>query len=259
LVQNPQHPSYGLRIHAPYAEGAVAQWDGLGHVGENRQSTVLLAEELAFVTIDPESGRRVNGRSSHLGPCLAGLFLGELLIEGLAKPGKHADTVLLTGRAAPEGSTLAVVARVLADKGPKIKPVLSSMDRGLREQIGLDTWGTAALGLVEAGLLTPLCGEGGLRYKVLARSAHSAVSERLRAAASGKGKLDVRTALLLSMMTPAGLLPLVAPDRRERPCARKRIDHVLDGSQLKPIGKLTRTLAADTGELRVSPPLSVVS
>jgi hypothetical protein len=258
LDQNLQHPSHGLRIHAPRALTAVETLSQLDRVLAVRQTTVLLPEELAFATIDLDSGQRAHGTPTHLGPCLAGLFLAELLIAGVAIPGKHADTVMLTDRPTNEGTTLAAVARVVADKGPKIKSVLASMDRGLRHELGLDAWGTAMLGLVEAGFLTPLNGEGGLRYKVFAHSTHNAIFDRLRAAATGEGEIDPRTALLLSMMVPAGLLPVVAPERRQRRCARKRSDHALDGNHLKPIGKIARSLVAEVGKATAPAALEMV-
>ena len=47
------------------------------------------------------------------------------------------------------------------------------------------------------------------------------------------------------MTGPANLLELVAPDRRTRKHARRRIDHALDESSLRDIGGVVRKLLAE--------------
>ena len=47
------------------------------------------------------------------------------------------------------------------------------------------------------------------------------------------------------MTGPAQLLEVVAPDRRGRKHAKRRIDHALDSTQLQPIGELVRRVLAD--------------
>jgi hypothetical protein len=51
--------------------------------------------------------------------------------------------------------------------------------------------------------------------------------------------------MILSMTGPAQLLEVVAPERRGRKHARRRIDHAVDGSQLEPIGEVARHLLAE--------------
>ena len=68
---------------------------------------------------------------------------------------------------------------------------------------------------------------------------------RLQAAAADDGPMDPRTALLLNMTGPANLLEVVAPERRGRRHARRRIDHGLDGTDLEIYGKTVRKLIAE--------------
>jgi hypothetical protein len=73
------------------------------------------------------------------------------------------------------------------------------------------------------------------RHDVIDRAGREAIVSRLWLAALGDDPLDVRTAVLLSMIGPAQLLELVAPDRAGRKHARRRIDHALDATSLQPI------------------------
>ena len=41
----------------------------------------------------------------------------------------------------------------MAAKGPKMKAILSGMDRGLDHELGTGTWDTLVAGLEEAGVL----------------------------------------------------------------------------------------------------------
>jgi hypothetical protein len=189
---------------------------------------MLLAEELALIAIDPESGRHAIGTRDSLNACLAGLLVAEL----------HLDD-------RPESPLLSAAAEVVAEAGPKPKAVLSAMSRGLDRRTGLGTWDAVVAGLIDAGVVAPP--SGGLRPRnvVLDRVRRDAVVDRLRSAAAGDEPLDVRTALLLTMTGPAQLLELVAPDRSLRKHARRRIDHALDATSLQPIGESVRKVLAD--------------
>jgi hypothetical protein len=189
---------------------------------------MLLAEELALIALDPDSGRPAVGIRDNLNACLAGLLVAELHLEDR-----------------PASSLLDAAGEVSEQAGPKMKAVLSAMSRGLDRRLGSGTWDAVIAGLVEAGVVAPT--SGGLRHRneVLDRSAREAIVERLRAAAAGDGQLDVRTALLLSMTGPAQLLELVAPERSGRRHARQRIDHALDGTFSEPIAESVRAVLAD--------------
>jgi hypothetical protein len=206
---------------------------------------MLLSEELALVAIDGGSGRPALGVRAELNACLAGLMVAELVIGGLATTASDERRVVLSG-AAPGSAALEAAAGVVADKGPRIKAVLSGMERGLQRQLGTGTWETAVAGLAVAGVVG--AGDGGLRpkHEILEPGVREEVLARLQAAARGEGGHDVRTGVLLSMTGPARLLEVVAPHRSGRREARQRIDHALDGTNLAAIGKIVRTLIMES-------------
>ena len=206
---------------------------------------MLLAEELALVTINPSSGRHGLGLRSEINACLAGLLVAELIIDDVIAPGDKADRVAVTGRAEPKGVALAAATTVVIDKGPKIKAILSGMDRGLSRKIGLGTWDTTVAGLAESGVVEAMRGGVRPRNAVIQGFVRDSTVAALRHAAAGDGALDLRTSALLSMTGPAKLLEVVAPDRKARGHARNRIDHALDDTVLEPIGRLVRRLISE--------------
>ena len=189
---------------------------------------VLLAQELALIAVDPVSGRHALGVRDNLNACLAGLLVVEAQLEDR-----------------PASSLLDAAAEVRADAGPKLKPVLSAMSRGLTRRLGMGTWDAVIAGLVERGVLAP--STGGLRpgNPVVDRATRAEIVERLRIAAAGDDPLDVRTAVLLSMTGPAHLLQLVAPGRSGRKHARRRIDHALDATAVQPVAESVRKVLAE--------------
>lgn len=189
---------------------------------------MLLAEELALIALDPDSGRHALGTRDNLNACLAGLLVAELHL---------ADR--------PPSKLLDAAEKVVAEAGPKPKAVLSAMSRGLERRLGMGTWDAAVSGLVEAGIVEPTSGTLRPRNRVIDRTARDAIIERLRVAAAGDGPMDVRTAVLLAMTGPAQLLELVAPDRARRKHARRRIDHALDATSLEPIAESVRQVLSD--------------
>ena len=205
---------------------------------------MLLSEELALLAIDPRSGRHSLGTRSELNACLAGLLVADLVVGRFATTGSDERDVVLEGPA-PESAALAAAAGVVADKGPRIKAILSGMDRGLEQRIGTGTWDTAVAGLVAAGILGPAEGRVRPKHAILDPAAGEAAVARLQAAARGEGDAGLRTALLLSMTGPAHLLEVVAPERSGRREARRRIDHALDGTDLGSIGKLVRKVISE--------------
>jgi hypothetical protein len=203
---------------------------------------MLMAEELALVAIDPDSRRHSLGTRDQLNACLAGLLIGELVLDSVATAGDSKRTIVLTNSSTT--GLLGAVAEIVGEKGPKIKAVLSHMSRGLDQRIGLGTWDAVIAELVRNGVLVA---EGGwrTRYQLTDLTARESIVDRLRNAAAGQEPLDPRTAMVLSMTGPAQLLEVVAPERRGRKHARQRIDHALDGSQLEPIGEVARQLLAE--------------
>ncbi len=206
---------------------------------------MLLAEELALVAVNPDTGRHATGNRSHLNACLAGLLVAELVLDGAVAPGDPAGQVVVTSRKAPDSPTLAAAAQVVAEKAPKLKAVLQHMSRGLEGQLGLGTWDVIVAGLVADGALAPTEGSIRPRTDVLDARRRDGVVARLQSAANSDAPMDPRTALVLNMAGPANLLEVVAPERGIRRHARRRIDHGLDGTDLEIFGKTVRKLIAE--------------
>ncbi len=206
---------------------------------------MLLAEELALVALNPASGRHAVGVRSQLNACLAGLLVAELLLEGRVEPGERDGVTVATGDAASGSSTLDAAAAVVAEKGPKIKAILSHMDRSLSRRLGAGTWDVVMSGLVREGVVTGQEGPRRTRYKQVDIVVRDGIVDRLRAVAATDGALDRRTALVLSMTGPAQLLEVVAPERRDRRHAGDRIDHALDSTDFEPVGTVVRRLIAE--------------
>ena len=204
-----------------------------------------LAEELALVAIDPSSGRHALGLRSELNACLAGLLVAELLLDGVVEMSGKADRVVVTGKAEPKTKLLAAATAVVIDRGPKVKAILSHMDRGLSRRLGRGTWDAVVSDLVDAGVLAET--RRGVRHRndVLQPFVRDATVAALRVAVVGDSALDPRIAALLSMAGPAHLLEVVAPDKSTRRHARDRIDNALDGTPLEPLGKIVRRLISD--------------
>lgn len=204
-----------------------------------------LAEELALVAIDPSSGRHALGLRSELNACLAGLLVAELLLDGVVEIGDKEDRLVVTGKAGPTTRSLAAATAVVIDRGPKIKAILSHMDRGLAQLLGLGTWDATVSSLVEDGVLAAKRRGVRSRNDVLQPFVRDATVAALRVAAAGDSALEPRTAALLSMTGPAHLLEVVAPNRSMRQHARHRMDTALDGSPLESIGRIVRRLISD--------------
>jgi hypothetical protein len=204
-----------------------------------------LAEELALVAIDPSSGHHALGLRSELNACLAGLLVAELLLNGVVEMTGKADRVVVTGKAEPKTKLLAAATAVVIDRGPKIKAILSHMDKGLSRRLGRGTWDAVVSELVDAGVLAATRRGVRQRNAVLQPFVRDATVAALRVAAAADSVLDPRIAVLLSMTGPAHLLEVVAPDKSTRRHARDRIDNALDGTPLEPLGKIVRRLISD--------------
>ena len=61
------------------------------------------------------------------------------------------------------------------------------------------------------------------QHPILRPEVRQDVLDRVRAAATGDGPLDARTAALLALAGPSQLLQVVAPDRADRKVAKRRI------------------------------------
>jgi len=185
---------------------------------------MLMAEELALIAMNPRKRSPGLGMHQHLNACLAGLLLGDLVMKGAAEL-RPRDTIVLVPGASFFAGTLAGAAQVVVEKGPKIRAILSGMDRGLHRHLGRGTWDAVLAGLSE--------GVAGREVAI----------ERLRAAAASNEQIDPRTALVLSMTGPAHLLELMAQRHGAvRRHARDRIDHVTDGLPFEAISRAVRKI-----------------
>ena len=204
-----------------------------------------LAEELALVAVDPSSGRHALGLRSELNACLAGLLVAELLIDGVTEIGDKEDRVVLTGKVEPKSRLLAAATAVVIEKGPKVKAILSHMDRGFTQRLGLGTWDAVVSSLVDEGVLGATHRGVRTRNDVLQPFVRDAIVAALRVAAASDTALEVRLAVVLSMTGPAHLLEVVAPTRSTRRHARDRIDNALAGTPLESVGRIVRRLISD--------------
>jgi hypothetical protein len=206
---------------------------------------VLLAEQLALISLNPETGRHGAGLREVMNACLSGLLVAELMIDGTAARGEKDGTVVLKGPAS--GSrTLTAAGEVVAERGPKLRTVLSGMNRGLNRRLGTGTWDTTMAGLADAGVVASMSGGvRGTRFALLDAAARADLVADLRAAAAGDAPLDLRTAAVLSMVGPARLLEVIAPERATRRHARRRIDHALDSTEEAAVGREVRRVIAD--------------
>ena len=59
---------------------------------------MLLAEELALVSLNPESGRHAVGIRTQLNACLAGLLVAELVLDGVVEPHGSDGVAVAIGR-----------------------------------------------------------------------------------------------------------------------------------------------------------------
>src|SRR5687767_13587112 len=109
---------------------------------------MLLAEELALVALKPESGRHQIGTGEALNACLAGLLVAELLLDGSAGLGDRDDRIVaVPGSEIARSPALAAALEVVAEKGPKMRAVLSHMSRGLKQRLGMTTYDAVFSGL----------------------------------------------------------------------------------------------------------------
>lgn len=210
---------------------------------------MLLAEELALVAIRPDTGRHAVGGRPKLNACLAGLLVAELHLEGAVTAGHRKNEVTLLDRPVTASPALSAAARVVAEKGPRIRTILSHMNRWIERNGGRGTWEVVVSGLVRTGVLAPASGGVRRQNDVIDAQARQALIDRLRIAAEGDGAIEPRTALVLNMTGPAYLLEDVAPVRATRKHARRRVDRALDGTDYEYLGKAVRRVLADDEEI----------
>ena len=179
---------------------------------------MLIAEELLLLALDPRTGRMRTDTQRGLPVALAGALIGELRLEGaLEVQGRR---FIATG-ARPPHPLLAAAQQALAEpQGQTFSDQLRRHDgrRGL--------WLLLVEGLIAQGVLgrrrARLLLVTVTRHPVLRPTVREEVLHRVQAAATD-GVLEPRTAVLLALAGPAGLVKVVAPQRSDRDRARRRI------------------------------------
>lgn len=219
---------------------------------------MLLADELALVAIDPVTGRRFSGTGG-FDAVLAGLLIAELQIAGRATysgkqamfgpvtlPGSEASVAAIESLPHP---VLRVADRILAQKGPTLRPVISAMSRGLKSELGTSTSKAIEANLVASGKISPSTGWLRPKVSVLDPAGREEIVARVRRAAHSDGPVDDRTAALLDGIYSTGLTGrLLVDSRRDVAIVANRVHALLGSSPLGTIGVIVRDLIKPTGD-----------
>jgi hypothetical protein len=200
---------------------------------------MLLAEELLLLGLDPVKGTVVSSARRELLVGLAGALVGELALAGLVDlAGKRFIAV----GTPPEDPLLAAAHQALArSTGRRAADQLRRLDKGI--------------GGVWARLVDGLAGQGVLgrrrdrvlvftvtRHPVLQPAVREELLARVRAAAAGDGQLEPRTAVVLALTGPSGLLEVVAPDQASRRHAERRVE---TAAELTPVAPVVKKVIAE--------------
>ena len=201
---------------------------------------LLLAHELLLLGIDPERGTGTTTSRERLGVALAGCLVAELAVDGFV----DVSAARLTAGTPPVGAhpLLAEAALALQERPSRRSTAqLRRLDRalgGVRRRLVEDLVERGVLGRRRDILLGifPVT-----RHPVRDLLVHEEVLGRLRLAAGGDGPLDPRTAVLLALAGPAGLLEVASPLRAGRRHARDRMRTALG---LVPVAAIVRRVIA---------------
>ncbi len=214
---------------------------------------MLIAEELLLLALDPDTGKVLRDAQYGLHVALAGALIGELGLEGSL--GVQGRRFIATGTR-PSDPLLAAVPQVLAEpqgrsftdqlhrlgkRVGKLCPRPVGVPAGLAEPAGRSftdqlrrqdgrggLWPLLIDRLINLGVLgrrrDRILLVGVTRHPVLRPAVRDQVLHRVRAAAATDGELEPRTAVLLALSAPAGLLKVVAPQPADRDHATRRIN-----------------------------------
>lgn len=197
------------------------------------ETTVLLADELLLLALDPEKGRPVNSSREPLKVCLCGALVAELGLDGhVALQGKRFE---VTGSVPPAGILREASDVLTSSKGRRAADQLRRLDKALG-----GIWKRIVDAQVDQGVLGRRQDRVVLwsvtRHPVLRTDLRDEVVGRMRSAAAGDGPLDPHTAVVLALSGPARLLEVVAPDR-PRAKAKRRIEEATDMTPVAPAVK----------------------
>jgi hypothetical protein len=190
---------------------------------------MLAAEQLGLLAIDPRKGRRVRGVGRVLNAAMAGLLVADL----------HLD-------AARAGSSpaLQVAGRLMERHGNNLEPTIKSMSRGLKADLGTDTWDTVVAGLVAQGAIAPPSGRLLPKTAVLDTSAREAIIARLREAVYSDGPVDIATAALLDAAVSGRVLDLLVSKADYRR-AGDRAEALIAGTPIERISDTVRAIIVE--------------
>lgn len=181
---------------------------------------MLIAESFVLLALKPDGSPARGGYQSAAEAGVTGALIAELVQQG------HVDLddrgrVRLTG-SRPDHPLLAQVLDNLAPiEGRKLKSRLGSVKRS--------GWKEVVDGLIDQGIVGRDAGAfRPTRHPVLDVGAQAHLLAELRAAATGDGPMDARTATLLALAGPCYLLEVVAPDRADHKQAKARIAEATD-------------------------------
>jgi len=181
--------------------------------------SVLIAEMLLLVAIT-DNGRMPWGKGAFVTVGLSGALLAELAIGGQLTVA--ADGRVRAADARPGDELLARVYDAVREQleGRKARRVVSSLSR----RIG-GSQAQVAGRLAMAGVLSRdrTARWRPTRYPVIDAAARQAVLDEVRMAAAGTGPVRSQVAVVLALAGPCRLLEQVAPERRTRAAARRRM------------------------------------
>lgn len=206
---------------------------------------MILAEQLALVVLDPQSGRPLVPVHDGLRAALSGLLVGELVLDGVAA--LDGEGIHRTDAPAPSSPLLAEAAEIVAEEGPHLKLVLVPIARGVDRHRSLGAWSAVVDALVADGEVEAGAGVVRRHHDVDDLAGRQEVVDRLHRALTTDDPLDDRTALLVSVLGLARLVDVVVPDAGVRAAATARVDHALDGSPLAPLIAAARRDLRDLG------------
>ena len=232
---------------------------------------MLIAEELLLLALNPDTGRMRTDAQRGLLVALAGALIGELRLEGAldvqgrrfiatgARPPHPLLAAAQQALAEPQGQTCTDQLRQLDWRMGKRYPLPAGVperpaepagrsfpDRLRRQDGRRGLWLLLVDGLIAQGVLgrrrsrIPLVNV--TRHPVLRPTVREEVLHRVRAAATTDGALETRTAVLLALAGPAGLVKVVAPQRRDRDHARRRIS---TAAQQVPVAAVVKRVLAE--------------
>jgi hypothetical protein len=214
---------------------------------------MLIAEELLLLALNPHTGRTRIDAQYGLPVALAGALVGELGLEGALEvqgrrfnaTGTRPPHPLLAAAqlalAEPQDQTCTDQLRRLDKRVATLCPLPVGVPAGLTQPAGRtftdqlrrldgrgEVWPLLIDGLINQGVLgrrrDRILMVNVTRHPILRPPAREEVLHRVQTAASTDGALEPRTAVLLALAGPAGLLKVVAPQRADRHHTQRRIN-----------------------------------